>query len=113
MLRLLELDSVKLLQQDGANAHRMRVLMNCLRFMFPGHFISYHDTAWPSRPPELIAPKFLILGHSKPAVYNNKPYTIMEEKQHTADETTATDVILLQGYGEFPIKTSRMCHMSW
>lgn len=37
----------------------------------------------------------------------------MEEKQHTADETTATDVILLQGYGEFPIKTSRMCHMSW
>jgi hypothetical protein len=31
----------------------------------------------------------------------------MEENEHIADETTATDEILLQRYGEFPIKTSR------
>lgn len=113
MLRLLELDSEKQFQKDGATPHRVRVLMNYLRFMFPGHLISHHDTAWSSRPPDLIAPKFFILGHSKPAIYNNKPRTIMEEKEHIADVTTATNMMLLQSYGEFPIKTSTMCHISW
>jgi hypothetical protein len=37
----------------------------------------------------------------------------MEDKEHIADETKATDATLLQSYGEFPIKTSRMRHMSW
>jgi hypothetical protein len=81
--------------------------------MFPGHLISHHDTAWLSRPPDPTAPKFFILGHSKPEVYNNKPWTFMEKKEHIADETTATDATLLQSYGEFSIKISRMCHVSW
>jgi hypothetical protein len=96
MLKLLELDSEKQIQQYGATAYRVRVLMNCLQFMFPGHLISHHDTAWPSRLPDLTAPKFFILGHSKPEVYNNKPWTIMEEKEHMVDETIATDVMLLE-----------------
>jgi hypothetical protein len=36
----------------------------------------------------------------------------MEVKVHIADETKGTDAMLLYSYGEYPIMTSRMCHMS-
>jgi hypothetical protein len=69
------------------HTHTAQELMNCLRPMFPRYLISdfgYGDK--PSRSPDLTVPDLFLWRYLKPKVYVNKPDTIIELKEHTADE---------------------------
>ena len=60
--------------QDGASAHRARVVQQRLRQLFPGRVVGLgFDQEWPPRSPDLTACDFFLWGHLKAQVYSEGP----------------------------------------
>ena len=63
-------------QQDGAPAHRSRIVRNFLNRNFFHRWIGIgSDIEWSLRPPDLTPPDFFLWGYLRNVIYANPPTT--------------------------------------
>ncbi|PNF21694.1 hypothetical protein B7P43_G10338 [Cryptotermes secundus] len=76
-------------QQDGTTIHTVRLTMDLLRGLFPGHIISHHgDIPWPTCLPNLAPCDFFLWGHLKAEVYEHRPNILDKLKTVIREEIT-------------------------
>lgn len=72
--------------QDGAPAHRSRLVRNRLRELFGRNVISMgHDIEWPARSPDLTPLDFFLWGYLKSKVYRTPPNNLLDLRTRIED----------------------------
>lgn len=75
--------------QDGAPAHRTRIVTNRLRQIFGRNVIAIgHNTEWPARSPDLTPLDFFLWGYLKGKVYQTPPTTLADLRRRIQDACT-------------------------
>jgi hypothetical protein len=65
--------------QDGAPAHRARIVHDQLQTLFPNRVIGLgHDPEWPARSPDLNPLDFFLWGYLKARVYSTPPASVQD-----------------------------------
>ena len=72
--------------QDGAPAHRSRVVRDCLAELFNIRIIALnHPVEWPARSPDLTPCDFFLWGHLKGLVYTIPPTDLNELRRRITE----------------------------
>ena len=81
--------------QDGAPAHRRRIVTDRLHQLFGNRVISLNEEVeWPPRSPDLTPLDFFLWGHLKSRIFSSPPANIEELRRRIVDET---DVVRQDG----------------
>lgn len=68
-------------QQNRATAHTVRISLDVLREMFPGHLVPLRgDVRWPARSPELSMRDYVFWGYLKEKVFLSHSQTLPDLK---------------------------------
>ena len=81
--------------QDGAPAHRRRIVTDRLQQLFGNRVIALNEEVeWPPRSPDLTPLDFFLWGHLKSRIFSSPPANIEELRRRIVDET---DVVRQDG----------------
>ena len=89
--------------QDGAPAHRTRLVRQRLINLFPEKVVALgHDVEWPARSPDLTPCDFFLWGYLKQKVFTSPPPNIQ-----TLRERIVNEINQLRAKPEFIINSVR------
>ena len=81
--------------QDGAPAHRRRIVTDCLQQLFGNRVIALNEEVeWPPRSLDLTPLDFFLWGHLKSRIFSSPPANIEELRRRIVEET---DVVRQDG----------------
>ncbi|XP_063964962.1 uncharacterized protein LOC135156428 [Lytechinus pictus] len=98
--------------QDGAPAHRRRVVTECLTELFGDRVISLNRPAeWPPRSPDLTPLNFFFWGYLKSKVFATPPVNLHELQQRIMTEvyTLRQDRALIRRVVDGMMRRATLC----